>query len=454
MSDKNLCNRIAGAIAGMVLGDAFGVPGELWPRAKVRERFGTIDTFLDGPEDNIVACYFKAGHYTDDSAQAFVVLQALLDYKTVPPVRVLADRLIEWVKSMNGFEINLLGPSSKASLLAHSEGRDPSPQLKTALTNGAAMRIAPVGCIVGADDPEFLAETVARISVVTHGTDTLEETAYFLTLVLNTAKPVVLTGAMRPATALSADGPLNLYNAVRVASTPAAHKKGVLIVLNDLILDAPGQKGTGRWTGVAALETGTPAPTLTQAVYQRNLDAGKELRQLGSIHARNRVHNGNPDTSALKAPNRTQSLVKRAGLAEAIVRRLESIERELVFTTTQLFHASTDLVGKMERIAHHAPHKTSLVQELGQPPKIGMKNGVAARNVKVRLATDALAERLGLIDDLDHLLPRHALKTSAGTVGKDIAMFAALIAFIGNVPLKSKILLHNTNPFCFVWSKK
>ncbi len=62
-------NKIAGALAGMVLGDALGVPGELWPREKVRERFGFIDTFLDGPEDNIVACYFKAGHYTDDSAQ-------------------------------------------------------------------------------------------------------------------------------------------------------------------------------------------------------------------------------------------------------------------------------------------------------------------------------------------------------------------------------------------------
>lgn len=74
--------------------------------------------------------------------------------------------------------------------------------------------------------------------VVTHGTDTLEETAYFLTLVLQTSKPVVLTGAMRPATALSADGPLNLYNAVRVATSPEARQKGVLIVLNDRILDA------------------------------------------------------------------------------------------------------------------------------------------------------------------------------------------------------------------------
>ena len=47
---------IAGALAGMVLGDALGVPGELWPREKVRARFGHIDRFIDGPEDNIVAC--------------------------------------------------------------------------------------------------------------------------------------------------------------------------------------------------------------------------------------------------------------------------------------------------------------------------------------------------------------------------------------------------------------
>ena len=74
--------------------------------------------------------------------------------------------------------------------------------------------------------------------VITHGTDTLEETAYFLNLVVKSEKPVVLVGSMRPATAISADGPGNLLNAVRLAGSPQAHKKGVLIAMNDQILNA------------------------------------------------------------------------------------------------------------------------------------------------------------------------------------------------------------------------
>jgi L-asparaginase len=69
--------------------------------------------------------------------------------------------------------------------------------------------------------------------VITHGTDTMEETAYFLNLVVKSDKPVVLTGSMRPSTSLSADGPLNIYNAVGVASDPKAKGRGVLVVAND-----------------------------------------------------------------------------------------------------------------------------------------------------------------------------------------------------------------------------
>jgi L-asparaginase len=71
--------------------------------------------------------------------------------------------------------------------------------------------------------------------VVTHGTDTLEETAYFLNLVSKSEKPVVIVGAMRPSTALSADGPINLYNAVLIAGSKEAVGKGVLVCLNEQI---------------------------------------------------------------------------------------------------------------------------------------------------------------------------------------------------------------------------
>jgi len=71
--------------------------------------------------------------------------------------------------------------------------------------------------------------------VITHGTDTIEETSYFLNLVVKTTKPVVLTASMRPSTALSADGPLNFYNAVAVAANKDAAGRGVLVVINDWI---------------------------------------------------------------------------------------------------------------------------------------------------------------------------------------------------------------------------
>src|SRR5215831_13140452 len=104
---------------------------------------------------------------------------------------------------------------------------------------------------VGSQDMSFdimltVARRIAQLAamndvdgiVITHGTDTMEETAYFLNLVCKTDKPIVLVGSMRPSTAVSADGPLNLYNAVAVAADPNAKGRGVLLVMNDWIHSA------------------------------------------------------------------------------------------------------------------------------------------------------------------------------------------------------------------------
>src|SRR3954464_884961 len=85
---------------------------------------------------------------------------------------------------------------------------------------------------------EIFAKNEADAVVITHGTDTQEETAYFLDLVIPSDKPVVLTGSMRPATAISADGPKNLYDAITVAINPKTKGRGVLVSFNEGIFDA------------------------------------------------------------------------------------------------------------------------------------------------------------------------------------------------------------------------
>ncbi|WP_041302703.1 type II asparaginase [Helicobacter felis] len=101
--------------------------------------------------------------------------------------------------------------------------------------------------------------------VITHGTDTMEETAYFLNLVIKSHKPIVMVGAMRNADSLSADGPLNLYNAIALASNPQSKGKGVLVLMDDSI-HAAREVSKTHTTGVSTFKSLNSGP-LGQVLY-------------------------------------------------------------------------------------------------------------------------------------------------------------------------------------------
>ena len=105
--------------------------------------------------------------------------------------------------------------------------------------------------------------------VITHGTDTLEETAYYLNLTVKTDKPVVLTGSMRPSTSISADGPMNLYEAASIAASEEAVGKGVLVAFSDRIFSARSVTKTSTYhvTAISAGEMGAVGVVRDGEVY-------------------------------------------------------------------------------------------------------------------------------------------------------------------------------------------
>ncbi|EXU65243.1 ADP-ribosylglycohydrolase [Streptomyces sp. PRh5] len=164
-------DRALGALYGLAMGDALGMPTQIMSRRSIVARFGTVTDFEPGPEDNPVSAGMPAGSVTDDTDQAVIVGRLLTGSGgRIDPLR-LAHELLEWERAMKAKgSFDLLGPSTKAALEAVSRGVPPEEAGKAGATNGAAMRITPVGVAFPDTPLEPFLDRVAEACQVTHDT--------------------------------------------------------------------------------------------------------------------------------------------------------------------------------------------------------------------------------------------------------------------------------------------
>ena len=198
-------DRALGAFYGLAIGDALGMPTQMLPRSVVADLFGEMPWFAPGPETNKISADRPAGSVTDDTDQAVIVARTLIDGQGSIDVSQLAERLMEWERDMAASgSLDLLGPSTKRALAAVADGVSPDEAGRWGDTNGAAMRITPVGIATPADPLDGLCAAVAQASRLTHNTG------------------VAISGAAAVAAAVSAgvDG-ADVLSATRVAQEAA-----------------------------------------------------------------------------------------------------------------------------------------------------------------------------------------------------------------------------------------
>lgn len=161
-------DRIAGAIYGVALGDAMGMPAYFFPD-QTREKFGWIEDFLDAPSDHPVHKGFVAGQITDDTEQTLAIAQAIIDEGKVT-LEGIAKALLNWYESVGGDDSSYVGPSTKAAMKRIKAGEDLMTTGITGTTNGAVMRISPIGLIHPGDRDRAFHDAVISC-IPTHNTN-------------------------------------------------------------------------------------------------------------------------------------------------------------------------------------------------------------------------------------------------------------------------------------------
>lgn len=165
-------SRAAGALYGLAIGDALGMPTQSLPRALIVERYGELlDGFHSAPDDQPLAAGMRAGAITDDTEQALLLGHLVVTSGGKVDGRELAHELLEWEDGMRARgSLDLLGPSTKRAIDELLQGKDIDETGRYGTTNGAAMRITPVGIATPSTDLHLLLDRVIAASAATHNT--------------------------------------------------------------------------------------------------------------------------------------------------------------------------------------------------------------------------------------------------------------------------------------------
>lgn len=161
--------RIMGALVGCAVGDAMGMPGEMWSQRRIRDVFGEIRDFLPGHPDNEISAGFAPGETTDDSIVTVLVAQALIRSDGQLQPMELVNSIQDWAKN-NPKSKTVIGPSTQRAFQQIANGVPPEQAGRSGETNGASMRISPVGTISCSDDLPALVERVSNVCMPTHNT--------------------------------------------------------------------------------------------------------------------------------------------------------------------------------------------------------------------------------------------------------------------------------------------
>ena len=238
-------SRALAAFTGLAIGDALGMPTQSMPREAIQARYGVLTGFEPGPDDQPIAPGMAAGSITDDTEQAVLLARLVIAGDGHVDAHQLAAELLAWEEDMRRRgSLDLLGPSTKAAVSAVAAGESLERAGRFGTTNGAAMRITPVGIARGVDDLPSLVDSVVEASWVTHNTG------------------VALSGAAAVAAAVSAGiAGADIADATKIASEAA----GLASVRGNWV--AAGDVGT-RLAWAAELVEGLPPGEAAETIYR------------------------------------------------------------------------------------------------------------------------------------------------------------------------------------------